>query len=421
MLGVRRQIAVGSASQDRAEHHCRQRRCALYAQAAPGGTQLRRITISIAFITLGILLSGDAVGTRGGDKDDVLEFLCGGNVSAALARPSNGSTSRDAACDGACAPANEHCRHKLSAALAEAVQLSGTHSVGAYSKAPSKVAVCIAGSVRTFHHQVAYRTLRSHLLDALGQSQQNEVRLFAYLKRRDEIGQPPGKFRAVPEASPHHLRTALLHVRPDHVRFQPNSSRFCTQCAWRTWDGVSGNDPVGFANQLHQDYMCLLMIEDFEQRRGMAFTHVVRTRPDVVWYLPVRPPSTWPANGVAFRDWALFLPRNLAVAALAAPYKHYLEACQARAQTSAALDGQSSGIVAAEGYDNFLGAEITRKAWHAHFGVHLNFIADLFPMMLLRLPGTPLEFSDYKGESCSVRFGTDLCAAMGNEHFFNRP
>ena len=89
------------------------------------------------------------------------------------------------------------------------------------------------------------------------------------------------------------------------------------------------------AGQLESRHAGVAMVVAHETRFGVRFDWVLYTRPDLLWYRPLRPwcylsrnATLPPAAALRTQDFAFLLPRAMADAALAAPHRAY-HACRA--------------------------------------------------------------------------------------------
>ena len=166
------------------------------------------------------------------------------------------------------------------------------------------------------------------------------------------------------------------------------------QCAFdatESGDGYTRAAAQGLANVLRQDAACADLIEARERETRTPFTHVVRSRPDALWYLPAAPACAWPARGWRFHDWAFLFSRRSLDAVLRAPSRAFAAACEA---TPAATP--------------FLGTEKARFHWMA--GAEPK--AWPLSLYIVRATAGVLEMNDYAGQACASRWGCETCAGF---------
>lgn len=332
------------------------------------------------------------------DSDDMRQLLCASSVCQRHEKFGTELIRRSAA---RCASRRQSCHTSVT---------SPPKGVAGQSNEPPRIAVCIAGAVRTLHHDVAFRTIKRHLIDALTSSLNANVTVFAILKKVDTAGSRASKSsglirraqRELLDAALHHMQAERVHVDDVHAE----------GCTWTPWDGANGNDPRSLDNQLRMDHECYAAIDALESERRLQFTHIVRTRPDLVWYLPIQPVCEWPSTiGEAYHDWVSILPRHLAAKVLTEPHRLFQHvAC-----------GSST---AAANVSFFRGVEATRQELYARVGARVHTVRgqdpERFPAMILRAPSTDLALGDM-GFACSGRWGRPLCRALGSENPHNRP
>ncbi len=202
----------------------------------------------------------------------------------------------------------------------------------------ARVAVCIAGVIRSLTHPAVHESIREHLLDAIGAEH-----LFLYLKEgegdlcchgsrrpirtdRRSMDGVLARLAMASNASTRHARTTRGMTVRYHNHTTSNADRLC---AWKPQPNSNESDYQSrvLVNMLQQDHMCLSMIEEHELAQRIKFTHIARIRPDGAWLHPAPPPCSWPAAGAKYRDWAFFLPRAVAAVAMREPWVRYMAAC----------------------------------------------------------------------------------------------
>lgn len=150
------------------------------------------------------------------------------------------------------------------------------------------------------------------------------------------------------------------------------------------------------------------MITEHERSTGVRYTHVVRTRPDLQWFLPARPPCAWPDGGARLRDWVFFMPRRVADVMMQIPYQLYLRCDRPFPNYGA----ETSRYILYKGCFSSLGL-----IEHDIETVKTEMSKDLFPVMRIQLGFTPVM--DYPGV-CIKRWGKNLCEQVGVGHPLNK-
>jgi len=275
-----------------------------------------------------------------------------------------------------------------------------------------KLAVCIGGAVRSFAHKIVYATIKTHLIDALAQT--TNVSIFMHLKRTDATAHNyKTADKLFPEATDEEMKLALDHLSPDSYEYIEADAVENDKCPWPLAHGPEAfgkggaglNFANGLINQLDLDNRCMQTIKASEAESGSRFSYIVRTRPDMMWFLPVRPFCMWPAEGVRFADWAFFLPREQGGDFLEKPHEWYLNQCDK----------------AAGEYIGYTGVEGTRYKILAKLGLEVKKDSRFFPMMVVGQPadkasienGTAkVSLNDYGGCLCKNYNGLDFCTSM---------
>lgn len=85
--------------------------------------------------------------------------------------------------------------------------------------APLTVAVCLSGHIRTFTHQLAYQSVKEHLLDVLSTS--SSVSVFLHLKLNDSTGRTVGMSNRSLMRDPTlaELHTVVQYLKPACIEF----------------------------------------------------------------------------------------------------------------------------------------------------------------------------------------------------------
>lgn len=195
-----------------------------------------------------------------------------------------------------------------------------------------KVAVCLAGAVRTLTTDTVTRSILTNLIGALREQGVRRHALFLHLKRDDVSGNTGRPDRLVPKASDKTLFDALQKLRPDVVefgdRFQPKG-----ECPLSTVQKLTRATSFDSAiNQIFANHRCGDMVTRFEQGVGWRFTHVIRARPDLLWKRPVTLVGL-PRRGIRYHDLCYVLPRSMVDPVLSAPYAMYRQCTDPFART----------------------------------------------------------------------------------------
>ena len=256
----------------------------------------------------------------------------------------------------------------------------------------TRVAVCLAGAVRTLNEPLVFEAAKRHLLRAVAPRRGDVVETFLYLSLRDgtvHVARQPATAGVVFNVS----ADALAALAPVAVRYATGDAE---NCAFPRRNAThNGTDPQGLVNILHQDTVCADMIERREREAGARFTHVVRSRPDLLWYLPAPRPCDW-LHGLHFRDWAWLLPRDAVHDVLRRPSGILAEACE-----------KAPGALA------FLGTEETRYRWNKELAASPARLHNPpFFIVHRRNDQHRLDFEDYNGEACARHWGCDQCELL---------
>lgn len=203
-----------------------------------------------------------------------------------------------------------------------------------------KIAICIAGAVRTFVRPLLHRTIRTYLVEAVG----GDTDVFLYLKTQDMRGDSSKYYGATMKpAEDALLQTAIDFVRPVNYKIENQTMYYAVNPKVRLPNLVSEGNKTHFLQavlgNLHNCRECWHMILEQEAKMHQRYDFVIRTRPDVSWYLPAQPYCFWSAyiskpgelisHNTIFttRDWVFFMKRDLAEKYMDGILRHY-EACQ---------------------------------------------------------------------------------------------
>ena len=185
-------------------------------------------------------------------------------------------------------------------------------------------AACVAGNARTFTDPRNYESLKHNLLDALGAN----TTVFLYLKLKDDlkpkefVGYTPSHAGTDNHTVHSRLRDAIHALKQSYkvvVKLEHATVpvRLNGACNW-----MRGN-PTALANvgQLQTNEMCYSMITEYEEKHQVAFTHVLKTRPDLAWPTAAHPwcmlvQEAAYASSPMPADWFLLVPRAVATSML---------------------------------------------------------------------------------------------------------
>ena len=282
----------------------------------------------------------------------------------------------------------------------EANALASNLICGAYVR-PS-VAVCIAGSARTFHQPLVHRTARTNFIEAFG----GVITVFAALKLGDErpdnlgtsvVGEDEKVINALKHVTPavtRALKRSTRSVSPWSHRMVSSSSaprsrpRFALRRQVGAIDrhdvvsnvdaasakyprvllgstslptdspppercGVAQAAKQGRTNyvlrsmlgQLNNRRACLSLITRHERAHSTRFDYVIYSRPDVAWPVAMRPFCLWDlTQRYMMGDQVLMFPRAAA--------SEVLEACQ---------EDYMMGTVKLQPGGSMISAQLTRK------------------------------------------------------------
>ena len=174
------------------------------------------------------------------------------------------------------------------------------------ARKPRHVAVCMAGAARTFTRPVVWRSI-GRMLDSLANGTEGgRVDLFASLVLRDAEPKHQREWAATPvDCGEPAVRAALHELRPRAVSIRNASTSQSISLNPRCpLDGFlaasEGNARRTFGQWLTVG-RCVPLIEAAEAQDGMAYTHVVRTRPDLYW-AAAHPPLEALSPAVSYWD-----------------------------------------------------------------------------------------------------------------------
>ena len=184
-----------------------------------------------------------------------------------------------------------------------------------------RIAVCIAGAPRVFTRPHVHRSIANMLLKPLVEW---VVDVFASLVMLDQrpssdYDQPDWHATAV-NPSVEEVSAALSVLRPRAVVLVNESQAVVNpRC---DLNGFLATHTERFMAQWNTIGRCLPLIEAAETTDAFAYTHVIRTRPDLFWALPHAAPDAWQVNVSLMDrrhpqvDWHWVVPRMVAATAL---------------------------------------------------------------------------------------------------------
>ena len=197
-----------------------------------------------------------------------------------------------------------NCDGRDDAALQELTAPSALTPTPAHK--PRRVAVCMAGAARTFTRPHVWRSI-GRMLDSLANGTEGgHVDLFASLVLRDAEPKHQREWAATSvDCGESAVRAALHELRPRAVSIRnASSSQSITLNPRCSLDGFlaasKGNARRAFG-QWRTVGRCVPLIEAAEAQDGMAYTHVVRTRPDLYW-AAAHPPLEALSPAVSYWD-----------------------------------------------------------------------------------------------------------------------
>jgi hypothetical protein len=204
--------------------------------------------------------------------------------------------------------------------------------------AGARVAVCVAGAVRTFTNPKVSSSVAAHVLDVLRASPGVEsVTAFLHLKREDASGNPRIPNRVVPPSTHAEILSAAALLQPAVVELGDELShmRPRLRCPIKFNKTALPSSVEAALNQVWMNQQCVSLIERYEAALPATrrFTHCVRVRPDLLWAQNVSSPEHWPPEGARWHDWAFMLPRHLLEPILGRPYRMLEECTEKEAQT----------------------------------------------------------------------------------------
>jgi len=167
------------------------------------------------------------------------------------------------------------------------------------------VAVLLGGSARILEAPLLFRSIRSHLIDAIG----GDVTVFAALKVSDATGH----HQQNANASIHEVMKAVQHIAgfSDELGARVLFSTTDTlpgdlsppTCYGTPLNGSARSDKfASLTGQLNTRRALAKLLEEEETLRGERFDWVVLTRPDLAWYASILPHCFWNAN-VTWHLW----------------------------------------------------------------------------------------------------------------------
>jgi len=192
------------------------------------------------------------------------------------------------------------------------------------------VALCLTGSPRTFVNPITHRTIQENLIKAFG----GDFKVFMRLHSQDQSAFQPSS-ESIDDKD---LKVAIDSLSPAKVSFVEQNNLL--KCNPNAEFKECNSYEMALVGQLRSMQACMEDIEAYEKQENTKFDFVMKTRPDAQWYLPVRPHCMWnfeDVHGYRWIDWANFVKREDAHAALTRPYEMY-QAAQSKNTTSAFVE-----------------------------------------------------------------------------------
>ena len=157
-----------------------------------------------------------------------------------------------------------------------------------------KVALCVAGEIRTFFQEDVQSNFKSALLDPLHPD------LFFQVSVEDSSRLKPSPFKTVAVET---ARQRMLSLKPTQVNIATDL-QLETHTLWL-------GDFIPFAHLSFRWSLCLNDIEDEEKRGGFQYQWIIRTRPDLIWTCSLPQQFTWAsvANIIFIWDMVVVMDR----------------------------------------------------------------------------------------------------------------
>ena len=201
--------------------------------------------------------------------------------------------------------------------------------------APPSIAVCLAGTSRSFEKPLVYRTIKENLIRSIG----GRVTLFAVMNTVDEVGygRHPGNVNVTEDGDIQQVERALAHVADGPLGPRMRITREAQGAAPPTCYGTPSNPQklaklAALAGQLSRRAACGELIHAEEARRGggARFDWVILSRPDLTWYASMVPHCFWAASHTQRKwDWVHVGRRDAAQRWLVELPRHFF-ACELR-------------------------------------------------------------------------------------------
>lgn len=156
-----------------------------------------------------------------------------------------------------------------------------------------RVAICIAGSARTFHYRGVHENIYRNAVYPLLQNYNTNVFFIINVDNNDPGPMKRGTRHAISRFRP----TQVIEIQninsfPSYDgRFIPNSrSAKPSSLLAPKWCNHSGSMKISFSHTLYRTSQCMDIIEKYEVRRGIKFSWIYKLRPDVVFLDPLSTP-----------------------------------------------------------------------------------------------------------------------------------
>lgn len=177
-----------------------------------------------------------------------------------------------------------------------------------------RVAVCIAGSARTFHYPGVHENIYTNGVHRLLRNYSTNV-FFVINVDEDDAG--PMKMAAYRNASG--TRLAVSNFMPaqlveiqnitsfaafnDRYIPKPHNGKASMFMAPK-WCNDSSNPPILFSHTLYRTKQCMDIIENYELQYGINFSWIYKLRPDVVFLDPLSTPDRLREDILYTSPWA---------------------------------------------------------------------------------------------------------------------
>ena len=182
-----------------------------------------------------------------------------------------------------------------------------------------KVAICIAGSARTFDTELVYKTIKHNLMESFG----GEQTVFAYIKIQDARGDNNPKYNGLIQSNEEKILEAIkyLGINNENYILENNSNLSLPSGLTK----ISRPDyELSLAGQLTNKKKVIDIMIDYENKNNLIFDFVILIRPDLSWPYPCMPFCMYDLSICRKKhDWVLWFPRNFVEKIIYIPYEKY--------------------------------------------------------------------------------------------------